>query len=100
MLLVANWPSRRVEHWNVLLKARAIENQSWVIGVNRVGQNGNNIQYPGRSVVHDPLGACAADLGEAESCRLVELDLSLVSRTRDQFPFLADADNFRIEDAE
>jgi predicted amidohydrolase len=100
MLLVANWPSRRVEHWNVLLKARAIENQSWVIGVNRVGQDGNNIQYPGRSVVHDPLGACAADLGEAESCRLVELDLSLVSRTRDQFPFLADADNFRIEDAE
>jgi predicted amidohydrolase len=97
MLLVANWPTRRVGHWSLLLEARAIENQSWVIGVNRVGKDGNGIAYPGCSVVHDPLGACVANLGDGECCRLVELDLSEVLRVREEFPFQADADRFTIE---
>lgn len=97
LLMVANWPTRRVEHWSALLKARAIENQSWVVGVNRVGEDGNGIAYPGRSVVHDPLGTCLADLGDSESCRLVELDLGEVERVRREFPFQADADRFVIE---
>jgi len=94
MLLVANWPSKRVKHWSSLLEARAIENQSYVIGVNRVGEDGNGFRYPGRSVVHDPSGACVADLGDSENCRLVELDLETVRKTRADFPFQQDADDF------
>jgi omega-amidase len=96
MLLVANWPSRRIVHWSSLLEARAIENQSWVVGVNRVGEDGNGVPYPGASVVHDPLGECAALLGEEEICRLVELDLGRVREVREKLPFLADADDFEI----
>ena len=79
MLLVANWPSKRVAHWLSLLESRAIENQSYVIGVNRVGEDGNGFQYPGRSVV-----------------RLVELALTRVSAARAEFPFQADADPFEL----
>lgn len=96
MLLVANWPSRRVRHWSALLEARAIENQSWVLGLNRVGKDGKGVQYPGRSVVHDPMGDCIVDLGGTEGCRLVELDLDAVARIRAQFPFQADADPFEL----
>lgn len=96
MLLVANWPSKRAAHWSTLLEARAIENQCWAIGVNRVGEDGNGFQYPGRSVVHGPLGERAADLGDSETCRLVELDLDAVGRIRSEFPFQADADEFRL----
>jgi predicted amidohydrolase len=96
MLMVANWPSKRVAHWSTLLEARAIENQSWVIGVNRVGEDGKGISYPGRSVVLDPLGHCAADLGSSECCRRVVLQLDSVERTRRDFPFQADADRFEL----
>lgn len=96
MLLVANWPTRRVMHWTSLLEARAIENQSWVIGLNRVGEDGNGIPYPGRSVVHDPMGACAADLGEKEVARLVELDRAMVDQVRSKLPFQNDADQFNF----
>ena len=96
MLLVANWPSRRVRHWTALLEARAIENQSYVIGLNRVGADGNGLDYPGRSVVHDPAGERVADLGGEEACRLVELDLARVNAVRAEFPFLADADRFEL----
>lgn len=99
MLLVANWPSKRVRHWNSLLEARAIENQSWVIGLNRVGQDGNGMQYPGCSVVHDPLGERVAALGGTEDARRVDLDLEAVARIRSQFPFQADADRFEFTDA-
>jgi predicted amidohydrolase len=98
MLLVANWPKKRVGHWASLLQARAIENQAWVIGVNRVGQDGNGFQYPGRSVVHDPLGECLADLGSEEAVRQVPLDLAAVAHIRSEFPFQADADAFELLD--
>lgn len=98
MLLVANWPSRRVKHWSSLLEARAIENQSWVIGVNRVGEDGNGVHYPGCSVVHDPMGQSVADLGGEETCRAVELDLDAVTDTRERFPFHRDADRFEFTD--
>lgn len=94
MLLVANWPSRRVHHWSSLLEARAIENQSWVIGVNRVGEDGNGLQYPGCSVVHDPSGLCVANLEGLEASRVVELDRAVVEQVRADFPFQADADEF------
>jgi len=100
MLLVANWPSPRVKHWSSLLEARAIENQSWVIGVNRVGEDGNGIPYPGASVVHDPRGICVTRLGAEEVCMPVELDLSLVAKTRSAFPFQADADSYTLADTD
>jgi predicted amidohydrolase len=96
MLLVANWPSRRVAHWSALLKARAIENQSWVIGVNRVGEDGNGFKYPGCSVVHDPLGECIADLGAEERMESVNLDIEMLRKFRKDFPFQVDADNFEL----
>lgn len=96
MLLVANWPSRRVRNWSILLEARAIENQCYVIGVNRLGTDGNGIEYPGRSVVHNPLGDKIADLGGTEACRLVELNLTEVTRVRAELPFQADADPFEL----
>ena len=96
MLLVANWPSRRVMHWSSLLEARAIENQSWVVAVNRVGEDGNGFKYPGCSVVHDPSGTCVADLGGEEIGKVVDLDLSLVGKLRSDFPFQTDADSFKI----
>lgn len=96
LLLVANWPAKRVGHWSTLLEARAIENQCWVVGVNRVGADGNGLQYPGRSVVHDPMGLRVADLGDAEGCRLAELDLDMVRRVRSEFAFQADADVFTL----
>ena len=96
MLLVANWPGKRVGHWSSLLQARAIENQSWVIGVNRVGKDGNGFQYPGCSVVHDPMGETVAHLVAEECCRRVDLDLKMVEKVRQAFPFQADADSFKL----
>ena len=96
LLFVANWPGKRLAHWSALLRARAIENQAWVIGVNRVGQDGNGITYPGHSQVFDPLGEPLADLGEEETCQTVALDLERVAATRRQFPFQADADHFEL----
>ena len=96
MLLVANWPAKRLQHWLSLLEARAIENQAWVIGLNRVGKDGNGIHYPGRSVVFDPAGAAIADLGDQECTQAVELDLDLLRQIRTQFPFQNDADSFEF----
>ena len=96
MLLVANWPSKRVGHWSSLLEARAIENQAWVIGVNRVGEDGNGFRYPGQSVVHDPMGQCVLNMGSEENCQVAELDLTELEKVRSQFPFQADADRFQI----
>ncbi len=97
MLLVANWPAKRVQHWLSLLEARAIENQAWVIGLNRVGKDGNGLNYPGRSVAFDPLGATIADLGDQECTHLVPLDLDLLRQVRKDFPFQNDADSFEIK---
>lgn len=98
MLLVANWPSRRVRHWSSLLEARAIENQSWVIGVNRVGTDGNGVQYPGHSAVYDPSGLCMVQMEDSEATTRVTLDLSRVENVQNEFPFQADADDFSLTD--
>ncbi len=95
-LYVANWPGSRVAHWSALLRARAIENQAWVIGVNRVGKDGKGVDYPGCSQVFDPLGELVADLGDKEESRLVQIDLAQVAATQKAYPFLADADGFDL----
>ena len=96
LLLVANWPRKRIAHWSALLRARAIENQCWVVAVNRVGEDGNGILYPGQSVVHDPMGETVALLEDAETCRRVDLDLAAVGQARGALPFQADADDFLL----
>jgi len=88
-VVVANWPEPRREHWRTLLRARAIENQAYVVGVNRVGV-GDDIRYTGDSVILDPLGRPLAEASLVETVLTAEADAGEVKRIRDRFPFLAD----------
>jgi predicted amidohydrolase len=85
----ANWPSPRVGHWRALLRARAIENQAYVLGVNRVG-NDPNVGYPGASALIDPAGTTVIDADDQVAVLVAEVDAELVRSTRRNFPFLAD----------
>lgn len=97
-IFVANWPSPRVEAWRTLLKARAIENQSMVIGLNRVGTDGKNVDYPGSSGAWDALGeSLAGPLDDREQVATFELDFAAQDELRKKFPFLPDRDRFSIE---
>ncbi len=95
---VANWPAPRVDAWKALLKARAIENQAFVVAVNRAGRDGNGIEYPGASGIWDAQGHEQALLGAEEAVAVVEIDREALEETRQQFPFLADADPFSLTD--
>ena len=95
-LFVANWPSPRVLAWQRLLQARAIENQAAVVGVNRVGEDGKGIAYPGCSSAWSALGECLVEIGPGESVGRVTLDLADIRALRERLPFLADADRFQI----
>jgi omega-amidase len=94
LLYVANWPERRVQAWKYLLIARAIENQSYVIGVNRVGNDGNDIYHSGDSMVLDPLGNVLYHKQHEEDVTTVELNYDDLKKAREQLPFLKDADDF------
>ncbi len=96
LLYVANWPERRIHAWKSLLTARAIENQCYVIGVNRVGNDGNNIYYSGDSMVIDPLGQIIYQKTGEEDIHTIQLDPALLEKVRQQFPFWKDADQFHI----
>lgn len=89
MVVIANWPARRERHWLALLQARAIENQAWVIGVNRAGTD-PNATYSGRSVVVDPMGVVRLDAGEGERWVTLDVDVAEVRAWRDAFPALKD----------
>ena len=95
-IFVANWPEKRVAHWMALLRARAIENQAYVIGINRVGEDGNSMKYPGRSQAFDPLGNELADLQGIEQSQRICIELQQVDDIRRQFPFQDDADSFTL----
>jgi len=88
-VVIASWPAVRVDHWLALLRARAIENQAYVIGVNRCGED-PNWDYPGASVVIDPHGKVIADGGEAEGVIPAELSVEVVENWRNEFPALMD----------
>lgn len=88
-IVIANWPISRVEHWVTLLRARAIENQAWVVGCNRTGRDPNTL-YLGRSIVVDPLGVIRADAGDSEGVLRYEIDLQLLNETRSKLRFLGD----------
>lgn len=97
LIYVASWPAVRRQAWRALLKARAIENLSFVIGVNRVGTDGNGIDYTGDSVAHDFLGESLADLGSEPAVTTVELDREGLRAFRDRFPAHLDADRFTLD---
>jgi len=85
----ANWPESRRHHWKSLLTARAIENQAYVIGVNRVG-SGGGLDYSGDSMIIDPAGETLASAAQSEAVLLVDIDAARVAETRARFPFLPD----------
>lgn len=89
-LVVANWPATRREHWRALLRARAIENQAWVVAANRVGKDGNGLGYLGDSAVIDPLGETIAEASRDEALLVADLDPDRVTWVRDTLPFHAD----------
>ncbi len=91
-VVVANWPAARQAHWRALLVARAIENQCYVVGVNRVGTAGDGTAHIGGSCIVDPLGQLVADATEPdrEVTLLADVDPAVVAATRARWPFLAD----------
>ncbi|TKK68097.1 amidohydrolase [Ilyomonas limi] len=96
LLYVANWPERRNHAWQTLLTARAIENQCYVIGVNRVGADGNNIAHCGNSMVIDALGTVLYQKENEEAIFTIMLQKEALQEVRKKYPFLHDADHFNI----
>jgi omega-amidase len=89
LAVIASWPQARQQHWLALLKARAIENQAYVVGVNRCGTDPSH-RYAGGSQIIDPTGQILADASDQEMVLLQDLDLSQLDDYRTQFPFLRD----------
>ncbi|MEO7983103.1 MAG: nitrilase family protein [Bacteroidota bacterium] len=96
LIYVANWPERRVHAWKTLLQARAIENQCYVVGVNRTGKDGNDIPYSGESMIVDPMGEVLYTKKDEEDIFTISLDKTQLQSIREKLPFLKDADEFKI----
>lgn len=88
-LVVASWPEARRDHWLTLLKARAIENQTFVVGVNRVGSD-PFVTYSGDSIIVDPMGNIVLNCGSSEGIFTTEINLDLINQARTKFSFLKD----------
>lgn len=94
---VANWPERRSEAWQTLLQARAIENQVYLAGLNRIGEDGNGIYHSGDSAVYNALGEKISTIPSgAEMVEVVELNYSELEKIRERFAFLKDRDSFQL----
>ncbi|MFC6860001.1 amidohydrolase [Zunongwangia atlantica] len=97
LIYVANWPQKRVAAWDALLKARAIENMSFCIGVNRVGEDGDGFVYNGHSGIYDCLGEILTQQNaENEFAKEITLDKTHLENTRNQLKFLDDRDQFKL----
>ena len=96
LIYVANWPAKRSTAWKALLQARAIENQCYVIGVNRVGDDGNAIYHSGDSMVIDPLGEILYHKKDEEEVFTITLDKKNLEEVRERFQFWRDGDAFQI----
>lgn len=94
LLYVANWPKPRIQAWDILLKARAVENLSYVVAVNRVGNDANGLEYTGHSQAIDALGNYLIAPFENETIAYIELDKEKLLDTRNKLNFLNDKDNF------
>jgi len=98
LIYVANWPKVRIAAWDTLLKARAIENMSYCIGVNRVGLDGNNYEYSGHSAAYDVLGNRMDSILEStETIEVVTLEKSHITKYRERLGFLKDRDTFSLK---
>jgi predicted amidohydrolase len=98
IFVIANWPASRIQHWDILLKARAIENQCFIIGVNRIGFDGNRIYYNGHSQIISPWGDAIVMADETAEYIDSEIDIDLVKEIREKYPFLKDkkSSNFTV----
>ncbi len=96
LIYVANWPERRSHAWKTLLCARAIENQCYVVGVNRVGIDGNKINHSGNSLIIDPLGEVLYHKTDDEDVFTIALEKERLEEVRAKFPFWKDSDSFII----
>ena len=93
----ANWPESRKTAWNTLTRARAIENQCFVAGVNRIGTDGNGVLYCGESMLINHMGEVIENAGSRQECNVTgEISMTELSKFRAQYPFLKDADDFTI----
>lgn len=97
LLYIANWPATRRNHWRQLLIARAIENQSCVVGVNRVGDDANGLNYSGDSLAIAGNGDIVHDMNDKQGCVQLELSAQALLLYREQFPFHMDADSFQVD---
>ena len=97
LIYVANWPERRSHAWKTLLCARAIENQCYVVGVNRVGSDSKNVYHSGNSLVIDPLGQVLYHMADEEDVNTITLQKEMLEDVRSKFPFWKDADKFNIQ---
>jgi omega-amidase len=98
LMIVANWPEKRALHWRTLIPARAVENQAYVIGVNRVGHDGNEVYHSGDSTCIDPNGNVVYYKRDEEDVYTFSIIGDEVKKARRALPFLKDADRFSIED--
>jgi omega-amidase len=96
LIYVANWPNVRISAWDILLRARAVENQCFTIGVNRVGEDNNQLSYNGHSQAIDFLGNYLLEPQEKEGVFIVELDKNLMLSSRKSLDFLSDRDAFTL----
>ena len=97
LVYVANWPEKRSLAWKTLLQARAIENQCYVVGVNRVGNDGNDIYHSGDSTIIGPMGEILYAKAHEEEVASTMLDKIKLNEVRERLPFLNDADDFLIQ---
>jgi omega-amidase len=97
LLIVANWPERRSLHWRSLIPARAIENQTFVVAVNRVGHDGNEVFHSGDSMCIDPNGKVIYYKPNDEDLYTFTINKNDLTQARSNFPFLKDADSFHLD---
>jgi omega-amidase len=98
LIIVANWPERRALHWRTLIPARAVENQAYVIGLNRVGHDGNEIYHSGDSTCISPNGNVVYYKRDEEDVYTFSIIHEEITKTRRALPFLKDADEFEIKE--
>ncbi|HJP37713.1 MAG TPA: amidohydrolase [Gammaproteobacteria bacterium] len=98
LLYIANWPTARRSAWRTLLPARAVENLCYTLGVNRIGTDGNDVEYAGDSMVVDFFGSLLADCDNQEHIVTTRLDANALQRYRKKFPAHLDADHYQLDD--
>ena len=96
IIYVANWPTKRIDDWKKLLLARAIENQSYVFGVNRIGEDGNGLSYNGVSQIIEPNGNCMVTILDGDIKHTYTISKELINEVRSEFPFLKDKDYYQM----